>query len=147
MSQPLGQDFDKALAAVMGDLAVEVDALHASLIEERLALDHGDAQALDAAGRTKGNLLDRIDRLDAERRQLGDAAGVDSLADPRWAPTVERLRECRNLNETNGRIVGQRMSHVRQALAVLSGEAPGGSTYGPNGVAKVKLRSATLAQV
>jgi flagella synthesis protein FlgN len=36
---------------------------------------------------------------------------------------------------------------VRQALAVLSGEAPGGSTYGPNGVAKVKLRSATLAQV
>ncbi|MGN6092845.1 MAG: flagella synthesis protein FlgN [Luteibacter jiangsuensis] len=147
MNPPLGRDFDTAIAAVMGDLAVEVDALHASLIEERLALDQGDAQALDAAGRTKGNLLDRIEKLDVERRQLDAAAGVDSLADPRWAPTVERLRECRDLNETNGRIVGQRMSHVRQALAVLSGEGPGGGTYGPNGVAKVKLRSATLAQV
>ncbi len=147
MNPPLGRDFDTALAAVMGDLAVEVDALHASLIEERLALDQGDAQALDAAGRTKGNLLDRIEKLDVERRQLDAAAGVDSLADPRWAPTVDRLRECRGLNETNGRIVGQRMSHVRQALAVLSGEGPDGGTYGPNGVAKVKLRSATLAQV
>ena len=51
MNPPLGRDFDTALAAVMGDLAVEVDALHASLIEERLALDQGDAQALDAGPR------------------------------------------------------------------------------------------------
>jgi len=147
MSPAPGQEFGAALAAVMGDLAVEVDALHACLIEERLALDHGDAMALDAAGRSKGSLLDRIEKLDVERRQLDAAAGIDSLADQQWAPTVERLRECRSLNETNGRIVAQRMSHVRQALSVLSGEAPGGSTYGPNGVAKVKLRSATLAQV
>ena len=147
MNPPLGRDFDTALSAVMGELAGEVDALHASLIEERMALDQGDTEALAIAGRAKGDLLDRIDKLDVERRQLSDAAGVDSLADPRWAPTIERLRECRSLNEVNGRIVGQRMSHVRQALAVLSGEAPGGSTYGPNGVSKVKLRSATLAQV
>ena len=147
MSQPLGRDFDTALVAVMGELARDVDALHASLIDERMALDQADTDALQTAGRAKGNLLDRIERLDIERRQLSEAAGIDSLADPRWAPTIERLRECRSLNEVNGRIVGQRMSHVRQALAVLSGDAPGGSTYGPNGVAKVKLRSATLAQV
>ncbi|NID16893.1 flagella synthesis protein FlgN [Luteibacter yeojuensis] len=147
MSRPLGQDFDTALAAVMGELAGEVDALHASLIDERMALDQGDTVALETAGRAKGNLLDRIEKLDVERRQLSEAAGIDSLGDPRWAPAVERLRECRNINEVNGRIVGQRMSHVRQALAVLTGETPGGSTYGPNGVAKVKLRSATLAQV
>jgi flagellar biosynthesis protein FlgN len=147
MSLPLGQDFDTALVAVMGELASEVDALHASLIEERMALDQADVQALEVAGRTKGDLLDRIEKLDVERRQLSDAAGVDSLGDPRWTTTIDRLRECRTLNEVNGRIVGQRMSHVRQALALLSGDAPGGSTYGPNGVSKVKLRSATLAQV
>ncbi|HEY4293942.1 flagellar protein FlgN [Luteibacter sp.] len=147
MSQPLGRDFDTALVAVMGELAGEVDALHASLIDERMALDQSDTKALETAGRAKGDLLDRIEKLEVERRQLSEAAGIDSLADPRWALTIERLRECRNLNEVNGRIVGQRMSHIRQALAVLSGEAPGGSTYGPNGVAKVKLRSATLAQV
>jgi flagella synthesis protein FlgN len=147
MSQPLGPDFDTALVAVMGELAREVDALHASLIDERMALDQADTEALEATGLAKGDLLDRIEKLDVERRQLSEAAGIDSLNDPRWAPTVQRLRECKNLNEVNGRIVGQRMSHVRQALAVLSGDAPGGSTYGPNGVAKVKLRSATLAQV
>jgi flagella synthesis protein FlgN len=147
MSGSLGPDFDAALVAVMGDLARDIDALHANLIEERMALGQPDTQALEATGKAKGKLLDRIDRLDIERRQLSEAAGVDSLADPRWSHTLERLRECRRLNEVNGRIVGQRIGHVRQALALISGEAPGGSTYGPNGVAKVNLRSATLAQV
>ncbi|MEZ2416835.1 flagella synthesis protein FlgN [Luteibacter sp. RCC_6_2] len=147
MTGPLGPDFDAALVAVMGDLAREVDALHASLVEERMALGQADPQALEAAGRAKGKLLDRIEKLDVERRQLGDAAGIDSLLDPRWLHTLERLGECRQLNEVNGRIVAQRMGHVRQALALISGESPGGSTYGRNGVAKVNLRSATLAQV
>lgn len=147
MTASLGPDFDAALVAVMGDLAREVDALHASLVEERMALGQADPQALETVGKTKGMLLDRIDKLDIERRQLGDAAGVDSLNDPRWTHTLERLRECRQLNEINGRIVGQRIGHVRQALALISGESPGASTYGPNGVAKVNLRSATLAQV
>jgi flagella synthesis protein FlgN len=147
MSGSLGPDFDAALVAVMGDLARDVDALHANLIEERMALDPTDVQALEATGKAKGELLDRIDQLDVERRQLSEAAGIDSLTDPRWAHTLERLRECKRLNEVNGRIVGQRISHVRQALALISGESPGGSTYGPNGVAKVNLRSATLAQV
>lgn len=147
MTASLGPDFDTALVAVMGDLAREIDALHASLIEERMALGQTDVQALETVGKAKGTLLDRIDRLDIERRQLGEAAGVDSLNDPRWTHTLERLRECRQLNEVNGRIVSQRMGHVRQALALISGESPGASTYGPNGVAKVNLRSATLAQV
>ncbi|URL57632.1 flagellar protein FlgN [Luteibacter flocculans] len=147
MSGPLGSDFDTALAAVMGDLAREVDALHASLVEERMALDQADSAALEAAGRTKSDLLDRIEKLEVERRQLSDASGIDSLNDPRWAHTLDRLRECRQLNEVNGRIVGQRIGQVRQALALISGEGPAGSTYGPDGVAKVRLRSAMLAQV
>lgn len=140
-------DFDAALGAVMGDLARDVDALHASLIDERMALDQANMPALEVAGRTKSTLLDRIEKLEGERRHLSDAAGVDSLNDARWAPTIERLIECRRLNDVNGRIVAQRMSHVRHALSLLSGDAPGGSTYGPNGVAKVRLRSGTLAQV
>jgi len=147
MSAAHGADFDAALVAVMGDLARDIDALHACLIEERLALDATDPQALDAATRAKGELLDRIESLDVERRQLSEAASLDSLADARWVVVFERLRECRQLNETNGRIVGQRIGHVRQALALISGGSPGGSTYGRNGEAKINLRSATLAQV
>lgn len=147
MTQPPGSDFDAALAGVMGDLAREVDGLHAHLIDERMALDQADAAALEAVGRAKSASLDRIDRLDAERRQLSDASGIDSLNDARWSHTVERLLECRRLNDTNGRIVGQRIGQVRQALAVISGDAPNGSTYGPDGTARIKLRSATLAQV
>jgi flagella synthesis protein FlgN len=64
------------------------------------------------------------------------------------AHEVDALVECRKLNEVNGRIVGQRIGHVRQALALLAGDSPGGSTYGPKGdTARVKLRSATIAQV
>ncbi|MEX1826312.1 flagella synthesis protein FlgN [Luteibacter sp. CQ10] len=147
MTQQRDSDFDAALAGVMGDLAREVDALHAHLIEERMVLDKADAAALEAVGRAKSASLDRIDRLDTERRQLSDASGIDSLNDARWSHTVERLLECRRLNETNGRIVGQRMGQIRQALAVISGDAPNGSTYGPDGAARIKLRSATLAQV
>jgi flagella synthesis protein FlgN len=148
MTDSLGSDFDAAVRAVMGDLAHEVDALHATLIDERMALDQADTHALDTVSRVKGKQLDRIEKLDVERRHLGDAAGVDTLNDPRWTHTIERLVECRKLNEVNGRIVGQRIGHVRQALALLAGDSPGGSTYGPNGdTTRVKLRSATIAQV
>lgn len=147
MTNPHGADFDTALTGVMGDLAREVDALHAHLIDERMALDQADAAPLEAAGRAKSASLDRIERLDVERRQLSDASGIDSLNDARWSHTVERLLECRRINETNGRIVGQRMGQVRQALALISGDAPNGSTYGPDGSARIRLRSATLAQV
>ncbi|SEM28215.1 FlgN protein [Luteibacter sp. UNCMF331Sha3.1] len=147
MSAAPGADFDAALVAVMGDLARGIDALHACLIEERLALDNPDPQPLEDVGRAKGDLIDRVEALDVELRQLGDAARVDAFADPRWTHVFDRLRECRQLNETNGRIVGQRISHVRHALSLISGDSPGGSTYGRNGVAKINLRSATLAQV
>jgi len=148
MTDSLGSDFDAAVRAVMGDLAHEVDALHATLIDERMALDQADTHALDTVSRVKGKQLDRIEKLDAERRHLGDAAGIDTLNDARWTHTIERLVECRKLNEVNGRIVGQRMGHVRQALALLAGDSPGGSTYGPKGdTTRVKLRSATIAQV
>ena len=147
MNGALGSDFDTALVAVMGELARDVDALHANLIDERMALDQADTSALEIVGRAKGKLIDHIEKLDVERRQLSNASGIDSLADPRWSMTMDLLVECRRLNEINGRIVAQRMSHVRQALALLAGDAPGGSTYGPQGTTKVRLRSATLAQV
>ncbi|MGF6495921.1 flagella synthesis protein FlgN [Luteibacter sp. 621] len=143
------RDFDTALSAVMGDLAREVDALHACLIDERMALDQANSDALQNATRSKGHLLDRIDRLDTERRQLSNASGIDSANDARWAPTFARIGECRSINETNGRIVSQRIGHVRQALALISGDSTGGvaSTYGPRGTTQVSLRSGILAQV
>lgn len=147
MTDSPASDFDAALRAVMDELAHEVDTLHASLIDERMALDQADASSLEAAGRAKSQSLDRIEKLDVERRHLSDAAHIDSLNDPRWSHTIDRLLECRQINEVNGRIVGQRMGHVRQALALISGDTPGGSTYGPDGSTRIKLRSATLAQV
>ncbi|MBB3225620.1 flagella synthesis protein FlgN [Luteibacter sp. Sphag1AF] len=145
MSESLQPEFHAALGAVMSDLARETDALHESLIEERMALDAGDVGALETVGRTKTSLLDRIEKLDVERRQLSEASGVDSLADPRWSATLAALAQCRHLNEVNGRIVAQRISHVREALRVLTG-SPGDDTYGPTGLPRSSLRSAPLAQ-
>ncbi|GAA0900557.1 flagellar protein FlgN [Luteibacter anthropi] len=147
MTDSHASDFDAALRAVMDELAHEVDTLHATLVDERMALDQGDAPSLEVAGRAKSHSLDRIEKLDVERRHLSDAANVDSLNDPRWSHTIDRLLECRRMNEVNGRIVGQRIGQVRQALALISGDAQGGATYGPDGAARIKLRSATLAQV
>lgn len=134
MSQGLQPEFGAALAVVLGEMHQSVQALLQALDAERKALDAGNIEALGVAGSCKQELMLRLERLDAERCQLArELTAVDAPSSPSWLAITQALRQCQQLNQRNGSIVGQRLRMVRQALAVLTGASADGSVYDRNG--------------
>jgi flagella synthesis protein FlgN len=122
---------------VMADMQVAMTELRAVLDAEREALDRSDSIALDAATSVKAQLLQRLETLDAERRQFDEMAPAPDDCLDMWRHVCRQLEECRRINETNGSIVARQLSHVRRALGVLrgAGEAPP-VLYGRGGEAR-----------
>lgn len=147
MSKPLHQELEAALSAVVEDLHRSATELGATLAAEREALVAADAPALDHAGARKQALMQQLEQLDAERVQmLKLEPSAAARVEPRWREVLELLRGCHELNQRNGSLVGQRLSQVREALAVLTGQ--GGDArgvYGPGGEVRTALRSHHLA--
>lgn len=130
-----GQPFELAQArdAVVTDMQVATTELRAVLDAEREALDRHDSIALDAATSAKARLLQKLEALDVERRQLGDLAHARAPSTA-WQQICRQLEDCRRINETNGSIVAQQLSSVRRALGVLRGAGEGPpDLYGPGG--------------
>lgn len=147
MSKLLHHELGAALDAVVEDLHQAATELSASLVAERDALVGADAAALDRAGARKQALMQRLEELDAERVQMLklEPAAAERL-EPRWREVLEVIRGCQEMNLRNGSLVNQRLTQVREALAVLSGQ--GGdvrSVYGPGGEVRTALRSHHLA--
>jgi flagella synthesis protein FlgN len=147
MSKLLHHELEAALDAVVEDLHQAATELAATLTAERAALVAADAGALDRAGTRKQQLMQQLEQLDGERVQLTqlDSAAATRV-EPRWREVLELLRGCHESNQRNGSLVNQRLTQVRQALAVLSGQ--GGDArdvYGPAGELRTALRSHHLA--
>jgi flagella synthesis protein FlgN len=106
--------------------------LLAVLEQERAALDHGDAAALEACVAEKGRLLDEIERL-----------GRAVPAAPELRGLLER---CAERNRLNGRIIELSRRRVQQALALLRGQSAGGELYGPAGTASASSGARPLAK-
>lgn len=139
-------ELDEARDAVVVEMEVAVLELRSLLDAERQALDRLDTLALDAATAAKAQVLQRLESLEAERRQL------DGLAAPRPASTAWRnlrrqLDACRRINAVNGSIVEHRLQGVRRALGILrgSGEAPP-LLYGPGGHARAQVPHRSLSK-
>lgn len=132
--------------AVLADMQATVIQLRAVLDAEREALDRLDSRALDAATSAKAELLQRLDSLETERNQLDDMAAPREGLGVRWH-LREQLETCRDINETNGRIVERRLSYVRHALGILrgAGEVPP-MLYGPGGRAQAATLHRPLSQ-
>ena len=146
MRQPLQHELNDALASVLDEMQQRADQLLATLEAERAALDGADAEALDEAGGRKQAIMQQLEQLDAERQLLvrQHPAG-DPRRDSRWSQILQLLRQCHALNQRNGRLVNQRLAHMRQALAILTGHAGEGELYGSGGELHGSLRSKTLA--
>ncbi|MGH8155188.1 MAG: flagella synthesis protein FlgN [Rhodanobacteraceae bacterium] len=144
-----GQQTDLAQAqqAVMVDMQVATTELRAVLDAEREALDQADSIALDAATSVKAQLLQRLESLDAERRQFEELAPAPGACLEVWRHVCRQLEECRRINETNGNIVTRQLSHVRRALGILrgSGEAPS-VLYGRGGEARAPAIQHSLSR-
>lgn len=147
MSRPLHAELESALAAVVEDMRLATAELATVLEAERDALAGADAAALDRVGERKQALMQQLEQLDAERVQLGHSAPAAAhLLEPAWQQVLGTLQICRDLNQRNGTLVGQRLGQVRRALAVLSGQSGEAGVYGPSGELHPALRPHSLAQ-
>jgi flagella synthesis protein FlgN len=144
MSRSPRSGLDDALSAVMADMQVAVDDLQVSLALEREALDQADPTALNHAGDRKRVLLATLEQLEAERLHLASMAGA-APQPPAWQALLAKLQACRETNQRNGQIIGQRLQHVRQALSVLTGQCEESGLYGAAGHLQHAHRSLPLA--
>ena len=150
----MNADTHQRLAGVLDREIETARALAATLDEERTALTGLIADAVTAVASQKIELLARIETLEAQRRELCDAASIslpnrrhgrtplitgmsdaiagvsDAIAE-QWQVLLELIAGCRIANEVNGYIINARRGQVGQLINLLRGGAP--VTYGPRG--------------
>jgi flagella synthesis protein FlgN len=147
MTAPLQAELDAALHAIVDDMRSATAQLIIVLEDERGALNRADAEALNRAGEAKQMLMLRLEQLDAERLHLSAAsAHAAQTVSQAWNELLKTLTDCRDKNQRNGALVGQRLSQVRQALSVLTGNGHETGLYSHSGAMHSGHRSLPLAE-
>ena len=139
-------ELDEARDAVVAEMEVAVVELRSLLDAERQALDRLDSIALDSATAAKAQVLQRLESLDAERRQMHDLASPQAPS-AAWRNIRRQLEGCRRINAINGSIVEHQLQGVRRALGILSGSGEGPPMlYGPGGHAQAQVPPRSLSR-
>jgi flagellar biosynthesis/type III secretory pathway chaperone len=118
---------DSGLVAVLDEQLHCARAMLETLAQEHEALRTGDPERLNAAGADKARLVETLEALERERRDLAAAleiklASVDgSDAGSKWRQLLEIIEECKRRNQLNGGIVRARREQVLVALKLLRG--------------------------
>lgn len=147
MSPNLQAELGAALRAVLDEMSATTAQLITVLDEEREALNVADAKALNRSGEAKQMLMRRLEQLDVERLHLcSTSTEAAQQVETQWQELLKSLTVCRDKNQRNGALVGQRLAQVRRALAVLTGSDTQSGTYGQNGALQDTHRSVQLAQ-
>ena len=108
--------------------------LAVTLAAEQAALTGDSPQAVEQKAAEKLQLLDTIEKLDAERRALcptPDGPGLAAAVAERWRALMELVAGCRTANEVNGHIIHVRQHQVRQLIDIVRGGPA--ITYSPQG--------------
>lgn len=144
------QNFGNSPAQHLGE---ELDAgklLLQLLRQEQEHLINADIDALTKLTEEKAQIVARMTELAQQRhRALGDGGfeaaetGMQAWLDSRTAPPaavqgwkdlLAIAQQAKELNRTNGLLIGQHMARNQNALNTLvHGNSEGGSMYGPNG--------------
>lgn len=143
------REWQAEIGRVLDDEINAATALLGILRTERETLKRRDMESLSRSGDAKHRVLAELDALDKDRLSLAELAGIpadregfgdflESLHQGdgirlRWQRLVGLLNECRERNESNGRLVALQRSHVEKALAALRGVDKQPSLYGPDG--------------
>lgn len=120
------------------------------LKREQAQLIAADINGLMAVTEEKARVVARMTVLTEQRYRALVGAGFDGMeggmrswidqsAQPAdieqsWQELLRLAQSVKNLNSTNGLLIGKHMMHNQQALNVLRGN-PGGNFYGPDGQA------------
>ncbi|HLF11367.1 MAG TPA: flagellar protein FlgN, partial [Gammaproteobacteria bacterium] len=109
-----------------------------TLSEENQALIDGDAERLNAASAGKARLVETLEALEAERRDLTAAIKITLTSveagscEPQWRSLLELIAACKQQNQRNGALVKARTEQVRTALKLLRGSES--EFYDPSGL-------------
>lgn len=120
----------------------------ALLRAEQAHLVAGESEPLVALADRKTEIATRLTTLAARRHQMLAAAGLgdgrpamdawisrsgNATVREQWEDLLAQAAEARNLNETNGKLIGMHMQHNQQALSTLLAASNRAMTYGPDG--------------
>ncbi|HYD79781.1 MAG TPA: flagellar protein FlgN [Paucimonas sp.] len=136
-------------AATLNDEIAAAGNLVAVLRREQAVLIDADIETLPALTEEKAKLVAQIAVLANARYQALAAAGFPDeeagmqawVASPAASPAAGKawndllavVRSAKELNRTNGLLIGKHMSRNQAALNVLHGNRHANSLYGPNG--------------
>ena len=114
----------------------EIDAarsLAATLTAERTALTGDSPLAVEQKSAEKIQILETIEKLEAERRDLWATPGLGLVATvaERWRALMELMAGCRTANDVNGHIIHARQHQVQQLIDIVRGGPA--ITYDPQG--------------
>ena len=130
----MDQDARRRLEDVLDREIEAARNLAVTLAAEQAALTGDSPQAVEQKAAEKLQLLNAIEKLEAERRVLcptPNAPGLAAAVAERWRALMELVAGCRTANEVNGHIIHIRQNQVRQLFDIVRGGAP--VTYGPHG--------------
>lgn len=69
---------------------------------------------------------------------------ADAAAAQSWSALLELAREAKELNRTNGLLIGRHLARNQAALNILQGNDQAGGMYGPNGQSAAQSGSRRL---
>lgn len=136
-------------AASLGEEINAGNTLLQLLKQEQEHLINADLEGLTSTTEEKAKQVARMTELALLRHRTLAAAGFEAseagmqnwignagaAAGKHWNELLDIARQAKELNRTNGLLIGQHMARNQNALNVLQGAPQGGSLYGPDGQA------------
>lgn len=128
------------------------------LEQEQACLVQGDVEGVSRLTGDKANIVARMTELARRRhRALGatgfaaDESGMQNWlkdsstgATASWTALLDTAQKAKDLNRTNGLLIGQQMARNQAALNILQGNQQGSAIYGPNGQSAAQTSSRRL---
>ena len=115
---------DSGMERVLEDQIRTAEAMLGTLDSENRALLDNDADALNSAATNKTRLLQTLEALERERRQIADRTQISPEGEAnsdRWQHLLELMQECRKRNQSNGALVKVRRDQLMQVMKIVSG--------------------------
>jgi flagella synthesis protein FlgN len=128
------------LSAVLTEQIRAAEAMLETLGQESRALTESNHDALGAATDAKARLVDALEKLESERRELAPGNGTPDA--PEWHRLRELIARCKDDNQRNGSLLQARAENVRVALKTLRGSEP--ELYGSTGRAPTRADARKL---
>ena len=143
------QSLGNALAQTLAEEVRAAGTLLDLLRKEQAHLVDANIDELIKVTEEKTKIVARMGELSLGRQRSLASAGLEASeegmqkwarspsADPSaaqsWNALLELAREAKELNRTNGLLIGRHLTRNQAALNVLQGSGQGGNMYGPNG--------------